>query len=187
MKVINYTPSTGVTITNPQDQYFDAFSDYLSSIFNHWEKNNIGCKLTLSSKLPTDTNGKTAELKTENCPTQLRDLVSTAWSAKNITKELISGTEQHIKIAWVKEGPPSNTPGATTSSEKVTLGDKGSTDEAKLKADIEAKVYSTLASQVASSSGNTTTTTTAKVKTESILNNKILQEQIIRMKQIMKL
>ena len=187
MKVINYNPSTGVTITNPLDQYFDAFSDYLSSIFTYWEKNNSGCKLTLSPKLPADTNGKTAELKTENCPNELRNLVSTALREKNITKELISGNDRHIKIAWVKEGPPNNTPGATTSSEKVTLDDKGSTDEAKLKADIEAKVYSTLASQVASSSGNTTTTTAAKVKTESILNNKILQEQIIRMKQIMKL
>lgn len=69
---------------------------------------------------------------------------------------------------------------------KLTMDDKKSTDDAALRAAVEKHVYSTMADQM--KTGTTETSTTEKtVEKESTEKRKVLQEEINRMKKLMKL
>lgn len=122
MKIVSFTPTTGVTLSNTQDQYEDAFADYLKSILEYWDKNNPGCKLSLS-KETTDNSGKTAKINSTNCSNRLSSLFTTAINDKSITKSDVDVNT--IKITWVKDSSSKPQEKKDEKQEKSEKKDKG--------------------------------------------------------------
>lgn len=82
--------------------------------------------------------------------------------------------------AAAKSDTKTSTSDSKTDS-KLTMDDKKSTDDAALRAAVEKHVYSTMADQMK------TNTTEKTVEKESTEKRKVLQEEINRMKKLMKL